>query len=116
MTIILYPLLTAALYYLGARAQITRPLWSRYPGWLDRFMLCSACSGFWYGAGVGALGGLHLQLPFLGLDGSQWWCWVVIGLCSIIWTPLIADFHIRALYNVSGTPSTEGTPNAEEEK
>lgn len=41
--LILYPMLTTALYYLGARAMITKFIWSRYPKWLDKFMLCSAC-------------------------------------------------------------------------
>ena len=52
--LVLYALLTTSAYYLGARAVLTRPLWSRYPGWLDALMGCAACAGAWYGA-AGAL-------------------------------------------------------------
>jgi hypothetical protein len=53
--LVLYPLLTCTLWYLGTRAVITSWLWSRYPPRLARFMDCSACAGFWYGFAVAAL-------------------------------------------------------------
>lgn len=90
MSIILYMLVTPALYYLGSRAVITHWLWSRYPSRLALFMDCSACSGTWYGAIVGLVGGYCLNQPFLGLDGDAWPTIIAIALCSMTWTPIIA--------------------------
>lgn len=108
-TIALYPLLTTALYYLFARATITRFLWSRYPSWLDYYTSCSACSGFLYGVVVAVAIGWSQDLPFLGLPGRFWMTPIAIGLCSIVWTPLLADLHVRALYQL-GTPTSDTTP------
>jgi hypothetical protein len=41
-------------YYVLARAEITRPLWSRYRGSLDALARCAACSGFWIGLALSA--------------------------------------------------------------
>ena len=101
-TPILYALLTTAFYYLGARATITRVIWSRYPSWLDYYTMCAACSGFAYGLGVGSFG-WKWNLSFLGLPGQSVSTVIVIGLCSMIWTPIIANKHIKALLEVSGT-------------
>ncbi len=96
--ILIYPLLTAALYYLGARALVTKWLWSRYPKKLDDFMNCAACSGFWYGVTVGLVG--HAAgVPFLG--STAWSVVVVIGLASVIWTPVVANLHDRAIAQLS---------------
>lgn len=91
MSIILYALVTPALFYLGSRAVISRPLWSRYPAPLARFADCSACTGFWYGALAGAFGGYYLDLPFLGLEGASPITVLLVGLCSMTWTPIIAS-------------------------
>lgn len=99
--IVLYPLLTVALYYLGSRALITQWLWSRYPPRLDAFFLCAACSGFWYGAAVAALLGLGLDVPFLGLAGGAWSTIPIVATCSIVWTPLLASALVRALADLS---------------
>ena len=96
---LIYPLLTAALYYLGARAMITQFLWSRYPPRIDAFMQCAACAGFWYGAGLG-IAGLCTRTPFLG--SLAWWTPVVIGLASVVWTPIVASAHETALLRLSG--------------
>lgn len=108
-TIALYPLLTTALFYLFARAMITQFLWSRYPSWLDYYTSCSACSGFLYGVAVAVAIGWSQDLPFLGLPGRFWMTPITIGLCSIVWTPLLADLHVRALYQL-GTPTSDTTP------
>lgn len=114
-TVLLYALLTTSLYYLGVRAKITRWLWSRYPKWLDNFMMCAACSGFWYGLAVGFVGGWDYDLPFLGLAGRSWITPFVVAFCSIVWTPIIAAIHLRA-FDYTGAaaeeeddgPTTEG--------
>jgi len=100
MTILLYPLLTVAAFYLFARAMITKSLWSRYPDWLDRYTLCAACSGFAYGVAVALAIGWTQDLPFLGLSGRFWVTPIVVGLGSIVWTPILGDFHVRALQNL----------------
>jgi hypothetical protein len=103
MTIVLYSLLTTALYYLFARAMITKPLWSRYPPWLDYYTMCAACSGFAYGVVVALAIGWTQDIPFLGLPGRFWVTPVVVGLGSIVWTPILGDFHVRALQNLGIT-------------
>lgn len=117
-TILLYAVLTTALYYLFARATITKPLWSRYPSWLDYYTMCAACSGFLYGAVVALAIGLPQDLRFLGVDGRTWYTPIVVGLGSMIWTPILADLHVNALLRLGIVdPKTsapdEGTPYAE---
>lgn len=106
--ILIYPLLTAALYYLGARAMITQALWSRYPPRVDAFMQCAACAGFWYGAGLGVTG-LIIGTPFLG--SAAWWTPIVVGLAAIVWTPIIANVHEAALYQLSGGDKSTASEN-----
>ena len=102
MSLTLYALLCTATYYLLARAMITHWLWSRYPAWLDYYFTCAACSGFLYGLIAGAIGG-QLGLSFLGLPGPAWYTPIVTALCSMIWTPVLADLHINALLRL-GVP------------
>lgn len=95
--LVLYPLLCAALYYLAAHALITRWLWSRYPDWLDGFLSCAACSGFWYGAALAAFVGRPLGLDLLGLSAAHWATIPLVALASVVWTPLVAWALLRAL-------------------
>lgn len=82
----IYALLTSSAFYLGSRAVITRALWSRYPRRLAAFMDCAACSGFWYGLGFALLLRDKLSQPFgAGIPSS-----ILVGLCSIITTPIVA--------------------------
>jgi hypothetical protein len=104
--ILIYPLLTAALYYLGGRALVTQFLWSRYPPRFDAFMQCAACTGFWYGTGLGVTGFIT-GTPFLG--STAWWTPVVIGLAAIVWTPIIANAHEAALQQLGGGAPAGGT-------
>jgi hypothetical protein len=83
---LIYALLTSAAFYLGSRAVITRKLWSRYPINLAKFMDCAACSGAWYGFLASAI----LRLPLPGILANEWASVPVIGLCSIVWTPIVA--------------------------
>lgn len=105
-TVVAYFLLTVALYYLGARALITQWIWSRYPRWLDKFMLCSACSGWWYGFGVAYLGWWR-RWSFLGLPGRFWLTPIIVGLCSMVWTPILANLH---LWSVQATGAVAESP------
>ena len=93
-TLLLYVLVTSALYYLGADANITYPVRSRLPDAVNRFLLCPACSGFWYGFAIGTYGALR-GWSFLGLAPGE--AQVAAGLGAMIWTPLVAALHLQAL-------------------
>ena len=110
MSLVLYSLLTTALYYLFARAMITKPLWSRYPGWLDYYTTCAACSGFLYGVTVAFAIGWTQDLPFLGLSGRFWMTPIAVGLGSLVWTPILGDFHVRALFQLGVADPRGATP------
>jgi hypothetical protein len=86
--LIVYALLTSSAFYLGSRAVITSWLWGRYPKRLARFMDCAACSGAWYGAGFSYLANV-LGYPSSG-PLAEWWSPILVGLCSIVWTPIVA--------------------------
>ena len=88
--ILIYALLTSSAFYLGSRATITRPIWSRYPKWLASFMDCASCSGAWFGFGVGLLAPMT-ELPSSPFGTSILGA-VFTGLCSIVWTPIVAGY------------------------
>jgi hypothetical protein len=91
VTWLLFTTVSAALYYLGSRARVTRFLWSRYPNGFDDFMLCAACTGTWFGFALGTTLGWWQHLPYLGLPGGHPVTIIVAGLCSMVWTPIMAD-------------------------
>lgn len=93
---VVYPLLTAALFYLGSRALVTSWLWSRYPRRLAQFMDCPYCTGFWYGLLVAIVGGYSFDLPFGSLVGNEAGTVIVVGVCSIMWTPIVASLAHQA--------------------
>jgi hypothetical protein len=101
VTVVIYPLLCAAVWYLLSQAKVTHWLWSRYPPKLDDFVQCAACTGFWLGLGCGALGWWQ-QWDFLGLPGRHALTPVVVALCGIVWTPIVARWHMEALYVLGG--------------
>lgn len=103
---IVYPLLTTALYYLLARAKISKFLWSRYPPTLDRFMACASCTGFWYGLAV-ATAGWFYSIPFLAMPPREPHTVLVVGMCSIVWTPVVAWLHLEALERLGDPTSDE---------
>lgn len=105
--LLLHVLVTTALFYIGSRAVVTAPLWSRYPRWIGAWADCAACSGFWYGAAVTlaahAVGVWTLPVPW----GPAAW---VVGPClGMIGTPMLAFLHQEALF---GLGSTLGPPDA----
>lgn len=95
MTILfLLPLITTALWYLGTRAVITQAIWSRYPLRVARFMDCAACAGFWWGVVAYSAMAWSNQAPYT--KGYV----LGIGFSSMIWTPLLAFLHDRAMYGL----------------
>ena len=98
--ILIYPLITAALFYLFARAVITEPIWSRFPKFLHELTQCPACAGAWYGLGCGWVG-YYFGIPFFG--SMRWTAPFIIALMSLVWTPILVALHelaIRAVINV----------------
>ena len=95
-TLILYALVTPALYYLGSQALITQWLWGRYPHRVDTFMSCAACSGTWYGVAL-ALVGWWQRWPFLGLPPRSVLTVALVGLASCFWTPVLARKMLDSL-------------------
>ena len=53
MTLLLLPLITTFLWYLGAAATITLRVRMLLPQKLNELLFCPACSGFWYGLAAG---------------------------------------------------------------
>ena len=101
--LLLYALLSASVWYLLARAMITKWLWSRYPPWLDSFTGCAACSGFWIAGTLALVLGRGLSIAVLDLDPYAWYYAPVVGICGIAWTPLVAYLHQEAMMRLSGT-------------
>jgi len=96
----LYMGLSTALYYLGARAKVTRPLRRLYPDALADLMYCPACSTFWYGGILALVLGRPLGLPFLGLDGGAWYTPLAAGLVAMVIAPLHVAWLADALLYV----------------
>ena len=75
-------LMAPAVHWLAARAEITRPLWSRASGRLSKLLACPACSGWWIGLGLGLAG----VRPVAG----RWWATTVAsGLIAVVLTPVV---------------------------
>jgi hypothetical protein len=104
--LLLYAMLTTAAYYLGSRAVITEGLWGRYPPRLARFMDCAACSGFWYGALAAMILGWCAGIAPLGLPASAAYTPILVGLCSMVWTPITAGI-LNLGFNWNGTTLPE---------
>jgi len=90
-------LFSAALHWLLARAESSRPLWSRASGWLDKLLRCPACAGYWLG-GLVTLGGVQ---PFGELrDVSRWVVverFVCAQLAAMVLTPIFEAVLLWAL-------------------
>lgn len=93
--LVILPLLTSALFYLGSRAQITSWLWGRYPLGLARFMDCAACTGFWWGLILSLTLARHERLDLLAFAPFDPVTPLVTGLCSMVWTPIVAGLMQR---------------------
>jgi hypothetical protein len=78
-----FGLLCTTIYWLLARAEISKPLWSRYRGFLDRLARCPACSGTWLGIAVA----FAEPPPYVG-NGSIWEKAVWGALSGMFLTPL----------------------------
>ena len=103
LTLVAYPVLAAALYYLGYHAKITEPIWSRYgTGAFDKFMRCPACSGTWYAFLVALVLGASEGLPFFFMDGDRVLAWALSGLWGMFWVPVASAAMLQAFGAVVG--------------
>src|SRR5262245_47969218 len=84
-------MITTALFYLGAYAVITSPIWtwiSNHAPRLWHLLSCPACAGTWYGLVTSAaMGQLFGIVPF-GLPPTSAFTPLVIALASMVWTPI----------------------------
>lgn len=107
MTLFVYSLLSAACFFLFSRAAIAKPLWSRYPKWLNGLTSCAACSGFWYGMIIEFVFSMRrghfvarewLDLPhettYLEMPIEA----LTVGLVTLVTTPIIAWVMDYAIY------------------
>lgn len=85
--LILLTLLTTSLYYLGGHAKITQPIWSRYPKWLDDYMLCPWCTGFAFGTLLGIFA-FAKGYSFIPWDAGDPITPLFTGAISIVLTPI----------------------------
>lgn len=96
---IVFALVTCALWYMVAHAEILRFMQSKYPPWLDRLVSCAACAGFWLGCFVALAAGYGANVRYLGrglppafFDGV-----ILCGLISIWTTPILGAILLKAL-------------------
>ena len=82
-------LLTATLHWVFARSKIAEPFWKlgwlpegRVREFLDGLLSCPACSGFWLGLGLGAVGVRPM------VTGYAWLDVVCAGLAGVYTTPV----------------------------
>ena len=94
-TLLVLVIVSTALWYSLGMALISRPLWSRYPAWLDAWATCPACSGTWYAAAAYAVLWRCTNGEILGVGGIGGI--FVAGAAGMVLTPLLAALLIRAL-------------------
>lgn len=116
-TLVLFSILSASLFYLGSRATITGWLWSRYPPGFARFADCPACTGFWNGALLSLIFGDLFDPVFtrgivepysIALEA------VLVGLCMIVLTPIVAGIMQYALGVVGHAVEPDSTVSPSE--
>lgn len=117
--LVLLPIITAAMYHLGARAKITASIHSRYPERFSNYMNCAACSGTAYGV----LATLALYYGFPGwLDAGRsgpnaWWLSplgfaLIGGAAGMVLTPWVAQLQEQALMWLGGGDVPDAEPSA----
>lgn len=89
--LLILAVLTATLHWLIARAEITRPIWSRASGGIDKLLRCAGCSGFWLGLGLGIIGLRPIDSGIVVADVA------VTGLLSVFFTPVFEAVLIWGL-------------------
>ncbi len=99
--LLLLGLLSTSVHWLVARSSIAEPLWSRARGRLGDLLRCPACSGWWLGLGLGALGVTPVVSP------HRWVAILVAGLLAIVVTPV---FEAVLLFGLQHSAITADEP------
>ncbi len=94
--LIVFSILTTAAYYLLARAEITRRLWSHYPKKVDELARCPACSGTWLGLALAGLWPIALE-PHFPVPLPLWLGLVLGAACGMLFVPLGTQLLVGAL-------------------
>lgn len=97
-------ILSGTTHWLIARAEISRPIWSRARGWLGKLLACPACSGWWLGLGFGVAGIVPLDTPYRALDV------LTTGVLAVFATPVAQAALVWALNvtAINAEPDDEG--------
>lgn len=105
--IFIYPFITTALFLLGSRTEITRPLWSNYELILGRgfarFMDCPMCVGTWWGFISAFVFGTLKEYDFGPLPGTSPLTVIIVGLFSLVTTPIGAAIVTKSMEVVGQT-------------
>lgn len=103
---VVVPVLAAVVYYLGALAMVTRPLWRRYPPWLSRWACCPACAPTWYGGIIAYV----LDVAFLGYRARTAGAIILAGAWCMFFVPLLSYVHAYALQRMQVELPPEPVP------
>ena len=107
MTTLAVLLCAAALHYLLARAEITRPLWERYPRRFDAWASCAACSGSYLTAATTLAVGLWTHAPLWGVPWHPLLSPLVGFLAGMMLVPAVVWLQTEALVRVHIPPKEE---------
>ncbi len=99
--LLLLGLLSTSVHWLVARSSIAEPLWSRARGRLGDLLRCPACSGWWLGLGLGALGITPVASP------HRWIAIVAAGLLAVVLTPVVEAGLLFGLQHSAIPPEPE---------
>lgn len=115
MIILLYALLSAAMFYLGSRAKITEAIWSLYPQSFARFMDCAACTGFWWGLIWHVVIGARFEIDLGPMPAGHVATPLIAGLCTLVLTPIVAAMMHYGLAVLGSAVPAEDDVNAIDE-
>ena len=89
--LLLLGLLSTSVHWLVARSRVAQPLWSRARGLAGELLRCPACSGWWLGLALGALG-------CRPVGAQHRWAEVVLaGLLAVVVTPVVETVFLLGL-------------------
>lgn len=108
--LVIYALLCTALFYLGARAMITRFLWSRYTPRLAQWADCPACSGTWYGLALSMSVGWYYELDIGPFAAQSWITPLIVAACMMVLVPMVAALMEIGFQTVGSTVGAEEPP------
>ncbi len=97
---VLLGLLAAPLHWIVGRSEIGKPLWSRTRGWFAKLLACPACSGFWLGLGLHAVGVTPVQATHPVAE------FLAAGVLATFLTPIAQAAMLLGL-RASAVPTSE---------